>query len=106
MYKLKLFYLFSVNSSSHDYYLSPTTNTSVVITSPGYPHGYASKLNVTWTIHTDPQHHIEIEFLYLDLFSAESFIENLSFDYIKVETGKALNTFSQYFVNNLFSALY
>lgn len=64
------------------------TNYSVIITSPGYPHSYASNLNVTWTIHTDPQHHIEIDFLYLDLFSMETFIDHFSYDYINVKTGK------------------
>lgn len=86
--KLILFYVFSVNKSSFDHYLSPSTNKSVIITSPGYPYGYAPNLNVSWTIHTEPHYHIEIEFLDVDLYPIHSSSEIDFSDYIIVETGK------------------
>lgn len=82
-----MFYLFSENRSSNDYYLSPSTNTSVIITSPGYPYGYAHNLHVVWTIHTEPHYHIEIEFIDVDLLQIHSSSLIYFKDYIDVETG-------------------
>jgi len=64
------------------------TNTSVIINSPGYPYGYAPNLNVVWTIHTEPLHHIEIEFTDIDLYPIQSSSVSSLKDYIVVETSK------------------
>lgn len=80
------FSFFVVNKSSFDYYLSPKTNSSVIITSPGYPYGYAPSLNVSWTIHTEPHNHIEINFIDIDLFAIHSSSKNNFMDYVIVET--------------------
>lgn len=85
-----LFFIISANSSSLDYYLSPKTNTSVIITSPGYPLGYTPNLNISWTIHTEPHYHIEIEFLAVDFVPTRTLYERFYYnrDYVIVETGK------------------
>lgn len=69
--------------------MSPSTNTSLIITSPGYPYGYAPNLLVIWTIYTETYHHIEIEFIDVDLspVRSSSFSYLYFKDYIKVETG-------------------
>ncbi|VVC39263.1 EGF-like, conserved site,EGF-like calcium-binding domain,CUB domain,EGF domain,EGF-like calcium- [Cinara cedri] len=73
-------------TSSFDYYLSKSTNESVNITSPGYPYGYSSNLNITWTIHTDSYNHIEVEFIEVDLCPVHlNSFRNFG-DYIMVET--------------------
>ncbi|KAF0762933.1 cubilin, partial [Aphis craccivora] len=74
------------NKSSFDYYLSPSSNTSVIITSPGYPYGYEPNINVTWTIHSEPHYHIEIDILDVDLYPVHSSTEFYFKDYINVET--------------------
>ncbi|KAL5234243.1 hypothetical protein ACI65C_001653 [Semiaphis heraclei] len=74
------------NKSSYDYYLSPSSNTSVIITSPGYPYGYEPNLNVTWTIHSEPHYHIEIEILDVDLYPIHSSSEFYFKDYFNIET--------------------
>ncbi|XP_022177373.1 cubilin-like [Myzus persicae] len=87
-YFRKPFFGFDVkyNKSSHDYFLSPSSNTSVIITSPGYPHGYEPNLNVTWTIHSEPHYHIEIEILDVDLYPIHSSTEFYFKDYLNIET--------------------
>lgn len=79
--------VFSDNGSSFDYFLSKNTNDSVIITSPGYPYGYSSNLRVSWTLHTDQYHHIEVKFLDVDLNHIHSLFERMFGDFIIVETG-------------------
>lgn len=81
---------FLAKNSSFDYYLSPSTNSSVIITSPGYPYGYSPNLNISWTIHTDSHNHIEVVFLDVDLFFIKYFQGSCYKDYIRVETGNAI----------------
>jgi len=78
---------FTVNSTSFDYYLSPSSNTSVTITSPGYPHGYEPNLNVTWILHTEPHYHIDIELIDIDFYPIRSSSNTHHGDYLNVETG-------------------
>lgn len=78
--------MFSVNKSSFDYFLSRETNKSVIITSPGYPYGYSKNLHVSWTLHTDQYHHVEVKFLDVDLNHIYSIFEKFN-DFVKVETG-------------------
>lgn len=88
------------NKSSFDYYLSKNTDESVNITSPGYPYGYSPNLNVTWTIHTDSYHHIEVEFDDVNLSPTQSHSENSVGDYVIVETGKGHVVFQIIFIIN------
>uniref|UniRef100_A0A2H8TEF1 Cubilin n=1 Tax=Melanaphis sacchari TaxID=742174 RepID=A0A2H8TEF1_9HEMI len=87
-YKNQPFSMFDVkyNKSSFDYFLSPSSNTSVIITSPGYPYGYKPNINVTWIIHTEPHYHIEIDILDVDLHPIHSSTEFYFKDYVNVET--------------------
>ncbi|XP_050535178.1 cubilin [Daktulosphaira vitifoliae] len=79
---------FKRNISEYDIYLSNNANSTAIITSPGYPNGYAPNLNVTWTIHTDPLNHIEIDFISIDLFSTLFTVNYYSCykDYVNIET--------------------
>ncbi|XP_050435751.1 cubilin [Adelges cooleyi] len=74
------------NTSEIDYYLSQSTNSSVIITSPGYPIGYAPNLNITWTIHTEPRNHIEIDFINVQLSASSRAFLSCYRDYILVKT--------------------
>lgn len=76
-----------MNSTSLDYYLSPSSNTSVTITSPGYPHGYAPNLNVTWVLHTESHYHINIELIDIDFYPIRSSLNMYYGDYLEVLTG-------------------
>jgi len=62
----------------------------VIITSPGYPLGCASFLNVSWTINTEPHFHIEIKFIVVDLTVNRANYSSFYTmgDYVIVETGK------------------
>lgn len=66
----------------------------MIITSPGYPYGYGPNTNVTWTIHTEPQYHIEIDILDVDLYPVHSSTEFYFKDYINIETGNIALLFS------------
>lgn len=46
-------------------HLTPTQAT--YITSPGYPFGYASNLNCTWDVATDPGHHIVVSIMDINI---------------------------------------
>jgi len=59
----------------------------VNITSPGYPHGYASNLNVTWILHTEPYYHIDIEIIDIDFYPIRSSLNMFHGDYLDVVTG-------------------
>lgn len=59
----------------------------MIITSPGYPYGYEHNLNVTWTIHSEPHYHIEIDILDVDLYPIHSSSEFYFKDYFNIETG-------------------
>lgn len=90
-----MYFILSVNNSDHDYYLSPNTNTSVIITNPGYPYGYAPNLNLTWTIHSEPHYHIDVEFLEVNLNPISSSSETFNNDHITVETGIIYRIYTQ-----------
>ncbi|CAI6368736.1 unnamed protein product [Macrosiphum euphorbiae] len=77
---------YNSNSTSFDYYLSSTSNTSVTITSPGYPHGYKPNLNVTWILHTESHYHIDIELIDIDFYPIRSSLITHHGDYLNVET--------------------
>lgn len=77
---------FIVNSTHFDYYLSASFNTSVNITSPGYPHGYAPNLNVTWILHTEPHYHIHIEIDDIDFYPIRSSSNTYLGDYLNIIT--------------------
>jgi len=66
----------------------------VIITSPGYPYGYEPNINVTWTIHSEPHYHIEIDILDVDLYPVHSSTEFYFKDYINVETGNIAISYS------------
>ncbi|XP_029345463.1 cubilin isoform X3 [Acyrthosiphon pisum] len=77
---------YNFNSTSFDYYLSSSSNTSVTITSPGYPHGYEPYLNVTWILHTESHYHIDIEIIDIDFYPIRSSSNTNRGDYLNVET--------------------
>lgn len=84
---IKINDIFLANKSDFDYYLSLNTNTSVIITNPGYPYGYEPNLNLTWTIHSEPHYHIEVEFIDVNLYPISSSSGTYNKDHITVETG-------------------
>jgi len=59
----------------------------VTITSPGYPYGYASNLNVTWVVHTESHYHIDIEIIDIDFYPIRSSSIAYSGDYLDVVSG-------------------
>lgn len=79
--------MFTVNNTRFDYYLSPSSNTSVTITSPGYPHGYEPNLNISWILHTESHYHIKIELIDIDFYPIRSSLNRHRGDYLKIETG-------------------
>ncbi|XP_029345465.1 cubilin isoform X2 [Acyrthosiphon pisum] len=77
---------YNFNNTRFDYYLSPSSNTSVTITSPGYPHGYEPNLNVTWMLHTESHYHIDIEIIDLDFYPIHLSLDRHYGDYLNIET--------------------
>ena len=49
----------------HRVELSPSS--SLIVTSPGYPFGYAGNINCTWLVTTEPGHHMSVDVLDINI---------------------------------------
>ncbi|XP_034481448.1 cubilin homolog [Drosophila innubila] len=67
-------------------------DTAIEVTSPGYPHGYRSRLNCEWTFKpSDVAHHV-----FVDLYEAQlEDSEQCSFDYLSIQSSSNLASWQE-----------